>query len=96
MLVLIEIAVFMSLLPFAINIRPRGNEVRLLVISVECAYVTVAGSVISHFGDGVIWYLTPVQIVGSTLGLVFIFKLDRNAQIHEEEDRKRYNIPTNP
>jgi hypothetical protein len=94
MLALIEIAIFMALLPFAIKIRPRGGEVNLLIICVEFAYISVAGSVISHFGDGIIWYLTPTQLVGATAGLAFIFQLDRYAQKHELEDRERYNIPT--
>lgn len=89
---LLEIAIFMALFPFAIKIRPRGGEVNLLILCVVCAYISVAGSIISHFGDGFIWYLTPLQLIGSTAGLVFVFQLDRHAQKHEAEDRKRYNI----
>jgi hypothetical protein len=89
---LLIIAIFMALFPFAIKIRPRGSEVNLLIICVECAYVSIAGSIISHLGDGFIWYLSPIQTLGTGAGLIFIYQLDRNAQKDEEEDRKRYNI----
>jgi hypothetical protein len=90
LIVLLLLAIFMALFPFALNIRPRGKEAWWLVACVECMAITVAGSIISHFGDGPIWYLSPLQFAGTVCGIIFVFLLDRNAQKNEYEDRERY------
>jgi peptidoglycan/LPS O-acetylase OafA/YrhL len=69
--------------PYATILQGRRWDAYLAVAGAELLMIGMVGAIVNHFGDPIVWYRTPVALVGGALILAFVILVLREGGTRE-------------